>query len=169
MKNNYESRFPCVIIRASKTFPKEIFKASVKRHKSDNYTKKFTSYQHLVTMIYGQISGAKSLRDLKIGYNQHETSHYHLGTGAVKRSTLADANARRNPQIFLETVTHMMNIVTRAIRKELIDVVKIIDSSPINLKGHGFDDWTEVNKTGHTQGLKLHLGVELASKIPHQS
>jgi hypothetical protein len=63
----------------------------------------------------------------------------------------------------------MMNIVTRTIRKELIDVVKIIDSSPINLKGHGFDDWTEVNKTGHTQGLKLHLGVKLASKIPHQN
>lgn len=151
-----------------KSFPRDEFKESVEVHKGDRYTKHFGSYSHLIAMIYSHLSESGSLRSIELGYNLHENSHYHLQTGSIKRSTLSDANARRSPQIFLDTAKHMMGNLSRKLRKELSPVVKLIDSTPISLIGHGFDEWTSENKTSRTQGLKLHLGYELTTQMPYE-
>lgn len=151
-----------------KSFPREIFRKSVEQHKGDRYAKKFSSYSHLVAMIYSHLSESGSLRTIELGYNLHENSHYHLQTGSIKRSTLSDANARRSPQIFVDVAKHMMGSLSRKHRQELSPVVKLIDSTPISLNGHGFDEWTSKNKTSRTQGLKLHLGYELTTQMPYE-
>ena len=155
-------------VEIMKLFPREIFKESVARHKGDRYAKNFSSYSHLIAMIYGHLSEANSLRNIEIGYNQHGTAHHHLQTNSIKRSTLSDANSRRNPQIFLDVASHIMSSVSRTLRKELSSIVKLIDSTSISLIGCGFDEWTKDNRTCQTQGLKLHLGYELTSKMPYE-
>jgi hypothetical protein len=45
-------------------------------------------------MLYAQLSGKKSLRDLVFSLGRHQRKLYHLGLAPVKRSTLADANER---------------------------------------------------------------------------
>ena len=155
-------------VEIMKCFPREIFSKSVDLHKGDRYTKHFGSYSHLVAMIYSHLSENGSLRSIELGYNLHDRSHYHLQAGAIKRSTLSDANARRSPQIFLDVAKHMMCNLSRSLRKELSPVVKLIDSTPISLTGHGFNEWTSKNKTSRTQGLKLHLGYELTTQMPYE-
>lgn len=60
----------------------------------------------LVTINYyvwcfGQLCNRGSLRDLIIGIDAHPTKHYHLGFGrGVSRSNLANANEKRDYQIF---------------------------------------------------------------------
>ena len=42
----------------------KIIHRTAEKHKSDKYTKKFTTYEHLVTMIFTVISGCSSLREV---------------------------------------------------------------------------------------------------------
>jgi len=43
----------------------------------------------------------------------------------------------------------------------------LLDSTPINLKGNGFDSWTLATRTQKTQGLKLHLLLHNQIMTPH--
>jgi len=45
-----------------------IINRTAEKHNSDRYTKKFTTYEHLVTMIFTVISGCSSLREITSNY-----------------------------------------------------------------------------------------------------
>jgi uncharacterized FAD-dependent dehydrogenase len=70
------------------------------RHQADKYRKRFGSWNQLTATVYAQLADAQSLRQIQAGFNAQRTHRYHLGTHELKRSTLADANASRTPQVF---------------------------------------------------------------------
>jgi putative transposase len=129
------------------------FRKSVERHGADAYDKRFGSYAHLVSLIYAQLSGAKSLRSLEAGWNANAHHHYHLGAGKIARSTLADANGRRSTAVFAETFSELSGFAGRVLRQEGKSVLRLIDATPIPLPE--IVDWAEWN--GRTHGLNLHL------------
>lgn len=59
-----------------------------------------------------------------------------------------------------------MSLLPRQIRKEIKKVVRLLDSSPIQLKGRRYDDWAKPNRTLRCQGLKLHVEYDLELKSP---
>jgi Domain of unknown function (DUF4372) len=67
------------------------------------YVKSFTSWNPLLALVYAQFSSAVSLRGLEAGWNANRQHHYHLGSGPLVRSTLADASKRRPVAVFAET------------------------------------------------------------------
>jgi len=74
---------------------------TAKRHNSDRYTKKFNTYEHLVTMIFTVISGCSSLREVSSIMLACEGKINHLGLKDFpKRSTFSDANKRRDSAVF---------------------------------------------------------------------
>jgi len=91
-----------------KLFPKNRIKQLVKIHKSDRYTKNFKTWDHLISMIYAQLSAATSLRDIVHGFNSQSNHHYHLNTERIKRSTLSDANNNRSCEIFKDIAVMMI-------------------------------------------------------------
>jgi hypothetical protein len=54
---------PVVISTLLSLISKDLFQASVDRLESDKYTKYFSSWDHLMTMIYASLSGGTSLAD----------------------------------------------------------------------------------------------------------
>jgi hypothetical protein len=60
-------------------------------------------------MLYAQLSGKKSLRDLVFSLGRHLPKLYHLGLSPVKRSTLADANEQRPARVFSETYFKLLS------------------------------------------------------------
>jgi len=117
-------------------------------------------------MIFNQLSGANSLRELEASFNSQHAYHYHLGTHNIKRSTLADANNRRSSDIFARVCTELIQSAHGAVKRELKALVYLLDSSPIHLSGPGFDEWAGEHRTKITQGLKLHLMLEQQAKLP---
>jgi len=70
-------------------------------HKADRYTKEFTTYKHLVVMLYSVFEGVSSLREAVIGILANSYKINHLGLDYMpKRSTLSDANKRRSSEVF---------------------------------------------------------------------
>jgi len=71
------------------------------KNKADRYTKKFTTYNHLVVMLYSVFEGVSSLREAVIGMLANSYKINHLGLNYMpKRSTLSDANKRRSSKVF---------------------------------------------------------------------
>jgi len=137
--------------------PRGRFETIVQTHDGDRHIKRFSSWDHLVALVYAQLSGMDSLRTVEASFNQHRLHHYHLGTDCVRRTTLADANTQRDPVIFAELAKVLMAQVSRSLRREGQELLYLLDSTSITLKGNGFDVWTASHATSHTQGLKLHV------------
>jgi len=120
-------------------------------------------------MLFGQLSGRESLRDLMIGLDAHQSKFYHLGFGkSVTRSNLAKANEKRNYRIFEEFAYHMIDIarasaVTKDFELDIKTNVYAFDASIIDLCLSVFW-WAEFRKT--KGGIKLHAMLDVKTSIP---
>lgn len=75
------------------------FKTCVDRYGGDRYTKRFSCWQQLLVLLFAQAKGLTSLRDIEISLRSHHRQWYHMGLSGIARSTLADANTRRDADI----------------------------------------------------------------------
>jgi len=149
-----------------KGLPRKSFDRLVAKHQADKHSKGFGCWDQLVAMIYGHLSGAGSLRQLEAGFNSQSSHHDNLGTGPVRRSTLAEANSRRSAVVFEQAAHLLMGLACRQLRQEGQALLYLLDSTSITLKGRGFDTWTRDNRTRNTQGIKLHLLYAAHQHIP---
>jgi hypothetical protein len=97
--------------------------------------RKFSYWSHLGTMLFGQWSARKSLRDLVFSLNRQARKFYHLGLAGVKRSTLADANEQRPAAIFEKTYHKLYERLSAELAPQSQDVwkIKIVDATTIDL------------------------------------
>lgn len=137
--------------------PRNQFQTLVDKLEADKYNKGFTRWNQLVSMIFAQVSGSKSLRVLESRFNSQKHHHYHLNTRSIKRSTLADANKNKDSLLFKMLCEGLLSQAHRRIKKECKEMLYLLDSTSLTLKGHGYDQWTLSNKTQFTQGLKIHM------------
>lgn len=151
-----------------KGLPRGAFDRMVAERQADKHSKGFGSWDQLVAMVYCHLSGANSLRQLEAGYNSQKTHHYHLGTGLLRRSTLAEANGKRNVEVFADVARTLMSGVGHRLRAEGKELLYLLDSTSITLKGPGFDAWTQDNSTRNTQGIKLHVLYAAHEQVPLQ-
>ena len=83
--------------------PGSILSKLVVRYQANRYCKSFMTYDHLVTMLYQGFFQCLSLRELISGMQANHLRLKHLGLRTTpRRSTLADANTRRNAELFGE-------------------------------------------------------------------
>lgn len=91
-----------------KLCPRYQFDRAVERHEGDRYVKTFTTWQQYIAMLYSQITQKDSLRDIVTGFSSHANRWYHLGVTGVHKSTLSDANTKRDYRIFEDTFYHLL-------------------------------------------------------------
>lgn len=137
------------------------FSAIVDRYRGDAYDKCFDSWSHLLSLICGQLSGAGSLRELEATWNANAHHHYHLGVGRLRRSTLSDANQRRQPEIFAELFAVLARQAGGRLRREGEELVRLIDSTSIMLDRRV--QWARWN--GRIHGLKLHVLYDVTADL----
>jgi IS4 transposase len=142
-----------------KLLDKDMVIRAVNNNGSDRYSKGFSTWDHLIGLLFCQFSGCRSLRDLVIRFNANSQSHYRLRCGALKRSTLSDANKNRCNEVFRD----IANQLIRDQNQEIKDVVSLIDSSLIRIDGRG-SEWTEATETRCGKGVKLHIKCGSNSK-----
>lgn len=92
--------FSTVMQQLLQFIPKAEFSNFVGQHNGDKWTKHFSTFNQLAVMLYAQASKKMSLRDIQIGLQIQSSSWYHLGLKSAAKSTIADANSRRDYQIF---------------------------------------------------------------------
>ena len=153
---------PSILGKLVEPINRRRFQAVVDEHCGDAYGKSFDSWDHLMALIYAQLSGASSLRSLEAGWNANSQHHYHLGSGLLARSTLSDANQRRPVAVFAETFALLAGQLDRHLRGEGKVMVRLIDSTPIPLGK--LCDWAKSN--GRIRGMKLHAVYDPNADCP---
>ena len=148
-----------------KVFPKSAFHSCVEQYESDKHNKGFSTWDQLLSLMFAQLSGCRSLRELEVSYNSLSEHHYHLGCGPIKRSTLSDANRNRNAGVFEAICRHLLYQAHRRVRKEIKDLLYLLDSTPICLRGREYG-WTEQGSMSRVPGLKLHVLFSPDTQLP---
>ena len=148
--------------------PKRVFDCIVMRYQGDKYIKTFSCWNQLLVMIFGQLSGCESLRELVCITAAHNNKTYHLGFGksVITRSNLAKANANRDSKIFEEFAYKMISIaqnkrITREF--EIAGRFYAFDSTTIDLCMSLFW-WASFRKA--KSGIKVHTLYDVVTQIP---
>ena len=137
-----------------KLVPWAAFERLVEEHGSDDGTRSFTSRQQLGALLFAQLSGAGSLREIEATMASHRGRLYHCGAVAPKRSTFADANRARDFRIFSGLFEAMLAGASRGFRRKMADAVRLIDSTGLRLSGVGAE-WARFSTS--VFGAKAHV------------
>jgi len=144
-----------------------------KKHASERYVKKFTTYNHLVVMLFVVFEGYHSIREVILGLlaNAHKLSHLGLSY-LVRRSTFAEANKRRSSKVFEDIYMtvyqkHSSFLADSRLTDKDLKRLYIMDSSTITLfkdilKGVGRNP-----KNGKKKGgIKAHTIIKASENVP---
>jgi len=126
----------------TKHIPWAVFERLVDEHGADWRMRRLSTKSQLIALLYGQLSGAASLREITTGLSSHQGRLYHLGAMPPSRSTLADANAHRPHAVFTGLFAHMVGQAERGFRKTIGEAVRLIDSTGLKLSG--VSEWAQV-------------------------
>jgi IS4 transposase len=137
-----------------KHVPWHRFDRLVDEHQADKHVRSLTTKSQLIALIYGQVSGARSLREIEAALESHATKLYHLGAEEAKRSTLADANRLRPWQVFSGVFADLVGQLTRNHRRKIGEAVHLIDASGLRLSALS-KDWARFS--AGVCGVKMHV------------
>jgi len=155
-----------------KFIPRDTVARIARDNKSDRYSKRFSTYEHLVTMLYSIFNNCNSLREVTTGMlaTGHRLSHlgvrYH-----PRRSTISDANSRRSAEVFGEIYYSLYKrhaqFLSDSRTKNRASKLYIFDATTISL-------FQEVLRTGGQNpssgkrkgGIKVHSLIRSDQDIP---
>jgi len=130
------------------------FDRLVEAHGADRRVRRLPTKSQFIALLYGQLSGAVSLREIVAGLESHAARLYHVGGRPVPRTTLADANALRPSAVFSGLFETMINQAQRGLRRTIGEAVYLIDATTLPLSGPG-TDWARFS--AKACGAKLHV------------
>jgi DDE family transposase/uncharacterized protein DUF4372 len=137
-----------------KHVPWDVFDALVQAHRADDRVRRLTTKSQFIALLYGQLQGAASLREIEAGLASHRSRLYHLGAAAPRRSTLADANAARPSAVFGELFAVLAARAHRGLRRALAETTYLIDATGLRVDARCLD-WARFS--AKVCGVKLHL------------
>ncbi|NBQ82565.1 MAG: IS4 family transposase, partial [Betaproteobacteria bacterium] len=149
--------------------PWSSFSRIVKRYQGDAGVRSLSAAEHFRVMAFAQLTWRESLRDIEASLGANPSKLYGMGfRSLIKKSTLADANERRNWRIWADLAT----VLIRRARKiyieddlglDLKNTVYALDSSTIDLCMSLFP-WALFRST--KSAVKIHTLLDLRGAIP---
>ena len=130
---------------------------------ADRRVRRLPTKAQLIALLYGQLSGAVSLREIVGGLESHSVRLYHLGGRTVSRSTLADANGLRPSAVFSELFTAVAAQARRGLRRKIGEAVYLIDATSVRMSGSG-SQWARFS--AKACGAKVHVIYDAQDERP---
>ena len=144
------------------------FQKCVERYNGDWHVRSFTCFDQFKVMSFAQFTDRSGLRDIEMTLEFCGKDLYHAGLAAVPKSTLAEANEKRNWLIYRDFAQVLINEAKELYRDEyfrlgLKEMVYALDSTTIRLCLE-LSPWAEFhNGEG---AVKMHTLVDLRGSIP---
>jgi hypothetical protein len=143
------------------------------KYKTDRYTKRFTTKDHLISMLFCVFAKCSSLREVSGGMIglSGKTKHFKLDN-LPHRSTLSDANQRRDPEVFLGIYNDLLKkygyLISDSRVKQVIDKqIEIFDSTTISLFKDILKCVGRLPENGKRKGgIKMHTVINVDEIVP---
>jgi len=150
--------------------PRRPFDTCVRRYGGDRRVRRFSCRDQFLCMAFAQLTYRESLRDIETCLRAMEAKLYHAGFrgGRVSRSTLADANERRDWRIWADLAAVLIGRARQCYADQPMSVtlkqtVYAFDSTTIDLCLSLFP-WAHFRRA--KAGVKLHTLIDLRGNIP---
>jgi hypothetical protein len=149
--------------------PWTTFHRIVKRYDGNRGVRRFNCAEQFRAMAFAQLTYRESLRDIEVCLSAQGEKLYHMGfREPVKRSTLADANERRDWHVFADFAQVLIRQARPLYGSDALDIgldamVYALDSTTIDLCLALFD-WAPFRST--KAAIKLHTLIDLHGPIP---
>ena len=149
--------------------PKHEFRSCVQRYRGDRRIRNFSCLDQFLCMAFAQLTYRDSLRDIETCLRAIQSKLYHLGIrGKVSRSTLADANERRDWRIYSDfaqaLIRHARQLYAAdSFGVDLEHTAYALDSTTIDLCLSLFP-WAKFRR--NKGAIKLHTLLDLRGNIP---
>ncbi len=149
--------------------PIHTFRRKVQQYQGNRYVKNFSCLDQYLCMAFAQLTFRESLRDIEACLRAQRSKLFHMGIrGKVSRSTLADANERRDWRIYADIAMALIDIARplyagEDLGLELDNTVYALDATTIDLCLTMFP-WAHFRKT--KAAVKLHTLLDLRGNIP---
>ena len=149
--------------------PKDEFRRCVQRYNGNRHVKSFSCLDQFLCMTFAQLCYRESLRDIEVCLRAMQNKLYHMGIRArVSRSTLAEANEKRDWRIYADFAQVLIGIARDLYSDEefalqLDETIYALDASTIDLCLSLFP-WARFRKT--KGAIKLHTLLDLRGNIP---
>jgi len=145
------------------------FNRCLERYSGNQRVRRLTCWDQFLAMAFAQLTYRESLRAIEICLGAHHNKLYHCGlSGPIKRSTLAEANEKRDWRIYSD-LAHSLISEARTLYADVelgIDLdatVYALDSTTIDLCLALFP-WAVFRRA--KGAIKLHTMIEVPSSIP---
>lgn len=149
--------------------PIKKFRSCVDRYHGNFRVRSFTCFDQFLCMAFAQLTYRESLRDIECCLRAMKNKLYHMGIrGKVSRSTIADANEKRNWRIYCDFAQILIHQARQLYAGDdfglqLQETVYALDATIIDLCLSMFP-WARFRKT--KGGVKLHTLLDLKGSIP---
>ncbi len=148
--------------------PQRQFRRIVQKYDDRTQGWSLSHWNHMLVLLFGQLTGCCSLRELTDITIAHGKKSFFLGFGkkAVNRQMLSKANSIRDHRIFEEFAFYMVSIAQNLrLTKdfELHGRFYAVDSTTIDLCMSIFR-WAKFRST--KSGIKIHTQVDIVTEIP---
>ena len=145
------------------------FRKCVDRYGGNYHTSSFSCMDQYLCMGFAQLTYRESLRDIEACLRSRKEKLYHLGIrGRVSRSTLAEANEKRDWRIYADFCQILISqarslYANEDFGVELKETAYALDSTTIDLCLSLFP-WASFRK--HKAAVKMHTLLDLRGNIP---
>ena len=149
--------------------PLHTLRRCIQRYNGNHHVKRFSCQDQYRCMAFAQLTYRESLRDIEACLNAQSNKLYHMGIRArVARSTLAEANEKRDWRIYADFAQSLIQTARRLyagedLGLELDNTVYALDASTIDLCLSVFP-WAHFRQT--KAAIKLHTLLDLRGNIP---
>ena len=149
--------------------PWSSFSRIVKRYQGDAGVRSLSAAEHFRVMAFAQLTWRESLRDIEASLGANPSKLYGMGfRSLIKKSTLADANERRDWRIWADLAVVLIRRARKIYIEEdlgldLKNTVYALDSSTIDLCMSLFP-WALFRST--KSAVKIHTLLDLRGAIP---
>lgn len=167
-------QIPYIFNQLVSFIPRKHFDYLVKKYGGNAYVKSYSCWNHLLVMLWAQLTNRRSLRDIETSLKVHSDKLYRMGFGrTISRSNIAKANAEREVGIYREMAHEMMRLASAITYRDdvLYKISEVfglsgffaIDSSTVSLELNKFPWSVPQQETG---GIKLHTMFDLLRNVP---
>jgi len=145
------------------------FRKCVDRYGGNYHTSRFSCMDQYLCMGFAQLTYRESLRDIEACLRSRKEKLYHLGIrGKVSRSTLAEANEKRDWRMYADFCQILISqarslYADEDFGVELKETAYALDSTTIDLCLSLFP-WASFRK--HKAAVKMHTLLDLRGNIP---
>ncbi len=152
-----------VFHQLTKHIPWRLFDRAVSAHGADRRVRRLRTRDQFLSLLYGQFSGALSLREIEDGLRSHEGLLYHAGLRRVSRSTLADANHKRSYEVYADVFAAMTRLARPGVRRKMRDAVRLLDATKVRLSALS-EAWSRFSED-HC-AAKVHVVYDPHAQVP---